>query len=64
MARSATTESQSWPRGDLAIELDVESDCRPLAGLVAKILDACPEVRCMRDPTRGGLASTLNEFAL
>lgn len=51
-------------RGDLAIELDVLSDCRPLAGLVATILDACPEVRCMRDPTRGGLASTLNEFAL
>ena len=50
-------------RGDLAIELDVASDCRPLAGLVAAILDVCPGVRCMRDPTRGGLASTLNEFA-
>jgi hydrogenase expression/formation protein HypE len=31
--------------------------------LVEKMLDACPSIRCMRDPTRGGLATTLNEIA-
>ena len=50
-------------RGDLAIELDLASDCRPLASLTAALLASCPEVRAMRDLTRGGLASTLNEFA-
>jgi hydrogenase expression/formation protein HypE len=40
------------------------SDCAPLNALVGKMLDACPSIRCMRDPTRGGLATTLNEIAL
>ena len=43
---------------------DLKSDCAPLNDLVGKVLDACPSVRCMRDPTRGGLATTLNEIAL
>jgi hydrogenase expression/formation protein HypE len=51
-------------RGDLAIELDLASDCRSLAGLAAAALSACPDIRAMRDLTRGGLAATLNEFAL
>lgn len=34
-----------------------------MADLVGKMLDACPSIRCMRDPTRGGLATTLNEIA-
>jgi hydrogenase expression/formation protein HypE len=42
---------------------ELRSDCAPLNGLVGKMLDACPSVRCMRDPTRGGLATTLNEIA-
>lgn len=42
---------------------ELQSDCAPLNDLVGKMLDACPSVRCMRDPTRGGLATTLNEIA-
>ena len=42
---------------------DIKSDCAPLNDLVGKMLDACPSIRCMRDPTRGGLATTLNEIA-
>jgi hydrogenase expression/formation protein HypE len=41
------------------------SDCAPLNGMIAELLRACAgQVRCMRDPTRGGLVSTLNEWAL
>lgn len=43
---------------------ELKSDCAPLNDLVGKMLEACPAVRCMRDPTRGGLATTLNEIAL
>jgi hydrogenase expression/formation protein HypE len=40
------------------------SDCAPLNGLIADLMAACPDgVRCMRDPTRGGLVATLNEWA-
>jgi hydrogenase expression/formation protein HypE len=42
---------------------DLQSDCAPLNDLVGKMLDVCPSIRCMRDPTRGGLATTLNEIA-
>src|SRR5581483_6211855 len=35
----------------------------PLADLTEKLLRACPKIRCMRDPTRGGLSSTCNELA-
>ena len=47
------------------LELDggIESDSAPLNTLVDSILAVCREVRAMRDPTRGGLASTLNEIA-
>lgn len=51
-------------RGDLSIENDIVSDCQPLNGLIQVLLDACPEVHCMRDATRGGVASVLNEFAI
>jgi hydrogenase expression/formation protein HypE len=50
-------------RGELALETDIASDCQPLNGLVDRILDVCPDVRAMRDATRGGLATVLNEFA-
>ena len=40
------------------------SDCASLNGLIAALLEAVPgAVRCMRDPTRGGLVTTLNEWA-
>ncbi len=51
-------------RGDLAIENDIESDCQPLNGIVESLLAACPQVHCMRDATRGGIATVLNEFAI
>lgn len=51
-------------RDDLALEVPVESDCQPLHGLVATLLQACPDVHCLRDATRGGIATVLNEFAL
>ncbi len=41
---------------------ELRSDCAPLNDLAGKMLDACPSIRCMRDPTRGGLATTLNEI--
>jgi hydrogenase expression/formation protein HypE len=41
----------------------LESDTAPLATLAQAILEACPGTRCMRDPTRGGLSSVLNELA-
>ncbi|MBI1241577.1 MAG: hydrogenase expression/formation protein HypE [Nostoc sp. RI_552] len=50
-------------RGELALETNIQSDCQPLHSLVANILSICPEVHAMRDATRGGLATVLNEFA-
>ena len=49
-------------REGLAFSTDIESDAAPLNGLIADVLAAAPHTRCFRDPTRGGLASTLNEF--
>jgi len=51
-------------RGELALETNIESDCQPLNSLVESILQVCPQVHAMRDATRGGLATVLNEFAL
>ncbi|MCP9490505.1 MAG: hydrogenase expression/formation protein HypE [Solirubrobacteraceae bacterium MAG38_C4-C5] len=52
-------------RGNLGIEVDLESDTAALAGLAAHLLDAVGDgVRCLRDPTRGGLATVLAELAL
>jgi hydrogenase expression/formation protein HypE len=51
-------------RGELGLEVDVASDVAPLNGLVSALLDACgDQVRVLRDPTRGGVASALNEIA-
>jgi hydrogenase expression/formation protein HypE len=50
-------------RGELDIEADVESDTAPLAELVASLLGAVPGVRALRDATRGGVATILNEIA-
>src|ERR1700722_2921529 len=50
-------------RGELDIEADICSDTAALNGLVAGLLDAVPGVRAMRDATRGGVATILNEIA-
>ncbi|MBI3932056.1 MAG: hydrogenase expression/formation protein HypE [Acidobacteria bacterium] len=50
-------------REGLEFECPIESDSAALHGLVARLLAATREVRCLRDPTRGGLASALNEIA-
>lgn len=51
-------------RNQLALEAEVTSDCQPLHGLVAAMLAVCPDLHCLRDATRGGLATVLNEFAV
>lgn len=50
-------------REGLSFTTQLESDCAPLAGLVAEMLAASSNIHCLRDPTRGGLATTLNELA-
>jgi hydrogenase expression/formation protein HypE len=50
-------------REGLAFEVEIASDTQPLNVLVAAIVAACPDVHVLRDPTRGGLASALNEIA-
>jgi hydrogenase expression/formation protein HypE len=56
-------------RENLEFESSLESDCAPLNGLVKTMLDVAEAagriegIHCMRDPTRGGVASTLNEIA-
>jgi hydrogenase expression/formation protein HypE len=50
-------------RGELGFEAEIESDVAPLNHLVGAMLDASREVRVLRDPTRGGLATALNEIA-
>lgn len=49
-------------RESLGFEANIQSDAAPLNGLIAEVLAVAPDVRCFRDPTRGGLASTLNEL--
>jgi len=50
-------------REGLNFSRQLESDCAPLGRLVAEMLAVSPDIRCLRDPTRGGLATTLNELA-
>jgi hydrogenase expression/formation protein HypE len=50
-------------REGIEFETVLESDCAPLIGLTRVMLEACPAIRCMRDATRGGLSSALNELA-
>ena len=51
-------------REGIELQTDLLSDSAPLAGLAACILQASSELRCMRDPTRGGVSSALNEIAM
>ncbi len=50
-------------REGLAFEREILSDSAPLNDLVSGILESCPRVRVLRDPTRGGVATALNEIA-
>jgi hydrogenase expression/formation protein HypE len=50
-------------RDGLTFDAPIVSDSAPLHGLVATMLAASPAIRVLRDPTRGGLASALNEVA-
>jgi hydrogenase expression/formation protein HypE len=51
-------------REGLTFETELKSDSQPLHDLVAAMLDETTDIHAMRDPTRGGLAASLNEFAL
>jgi hydrogenase expression/formation protein HypE len=50
-------------RGELDLEVDLESDTAPVHELTQALLELGPAVRWLRDPTRGGLATALNELA-
>ncbi|MDD4874169.1 MAG: hydrogenase expression/formation protein HypE [Dehalococcoidales bacterium] len=50
-------------REGIAFDTELESDCAPLNKLVADMMLVSSKINCMRDPTRGGLATTLNEIA-
>lgn len=50
-------------RGDLPLAMPIESDTAALHGLVKTLYDQIGDVVALRDPTRGGLSATLNEFA-
>jgi hydrogenase expression/formation protein HypE len=50
-------------REGLSFSTRLKSDCAPLNSLVAAMLTASPNIHCLRDPTRGGLATSLNELA-
>ena len=50
-------------REGLEFGTEILSDSAPLNGLVAAMLAACPDLHVLRDPTRGGLAASLNEIA-
>jgi len=50
-------------REGLEFSTTLVSDCAPLNHLVKKMITASPRIHCLRDPTRGGLSSTLNELA-
>ncbi len=51
-------------RGGLSFEAPIESDSDPLHGLVAEMMSVSDQIHVMRDPTRGGLATSLNEIAI
>lgn len=51
-------------RGELNFDTQITSDIAPLNGLVSTMLDATKEIHVLRDPTRGGLATSLNEISI
>jgi len=51
-------------RESIQLSSKITSDCAPLNGLVTSVLEVSPDVHCLRDPTRGGLATALHEIAV
>jgi hydrogenase expression/formation protein HypE len=51
-------------RGELGFEADLKSDCAPLNHLISAMLDTSDQIHVLRDPTRGGVASALNEISV
>ena len=51
-------------RGELNFQAEIISDVAPLNGLIASMLEVTKEIHVLRDPTRGGLATSLNEIAI
>jgi hydrogenase expression/formation protein HypE len=49
-------------RNDFSLGVKIVSDCAPLYSLMARVLEAVPDARCARDPTRGGVAAVLTEI--
>ncbi|MBN2323853.1 MAG: hydrogenase expression/formation protein HypE [Spirochaetes bacterium] len=50
-------------RKEYSLGSDIRSDCAPLSGLMRAVLEAVPETRCARDPTRGGVGAVLVEIS-
>ena len=50
-------------RGGLNLDVDIRSDANPLNHLTGELIEKIPDIHVMRDPTRGGIATTLNEIA-
>tara|TARA_B100001750_G_scaffold233543_1_gene233885 strand:+ start:1985 stop:3013 length:1029 start_codon:yes stop_codon:yes gene_type:complete len=50
-------------RGEFQLDFKIESDCKPLHGLMNEMMKVCSEIHCARDATRGGIATVLNEIA-
>jgi hydrogenase expression/formation protein HypE len=50
-------------REGLEFGSEIRSDCAPLNGLVEALFEVVPDIHMLRDPTRGGVAATLNEIA-
>ena len=50
-------------REGIDFETKLESDCAPLGSLTRAMLETTADIRCMRDPTRGGLSGVLNDIA-
>jgi hydrogenase expression/formation protein HypE len=50
-------------RGEFSLQGKIESDCAPLNKLVEQMVEVCPAIHALRDPTRGGMATVLWEIA-
>ena len=51
-------------RGELGFDTEIQSDVAPLNHMIQELLEAAPHTHVLRDPTRGGLATSLNEIAV
>lgn len=51
-------------RENMGFQAEIKSDCAPLSELVKDMLEAASDIHVLRDPTRGGVATTLNEIAV